>query len=126
MKANYVHEDTLTATDYVELNKNNELLMSYNQALLKENQELKADYGNKSQVERDMLQQENQILKKQLEKSNTALDTHNELIEYMKNKQNEFIDWLIENESLDDYCNETTFTSIREKYEEIIGGKDGN
>lgn len=41
MKADYVHKDTLTATDYVELNKNNELLISYNQALLKENQELK-------------------------------------------------------------------------------------
>lgn len=40
MKADYVHKDTLTATDYVELNKNNELLMSYNQALLKENQKL--------------------------------------------------------------------------------------
>mgnify|MGYP004635358389 FL=1 len=37
MKANYVHKDTLTATDCVELNKNNELLISYNQALLKEN-----------------------------------------------------------------------------------------
>lgn len=41
MKADYVHKDTLTATDYVELNKNNELLMSYNQVLLKENKELK-------------------------------------------------------------------------------------
>lgn len=41
MKVDYVHKDTLTATDYVELNKNNELLISYNQALLKENQELK-------------------------------------------------------------------------------------
>ena len=41
MKADYVHKDTLTATDYVELNKNNELLMSYNQELLKENQSLK-------------------------------------------------------------------------------------
>lgn len=40
MKANYVHKDTLTATDCVELNKNNELLISYNQAL-KENQKLK-------------------------------------------------------------------------------------
>lgn len=42
----YVHKDTLTATDYVELNKNNELLMSYNQALLKENQELKKQIEN--------------------------------------------------------------------------------
>ena len=41
MKADYVHKDTLTATDYVELNKNNELIMSYNQELQKENQELK-------------------------------------------------------------------------------------
>lgn len=41
MKVDYVHKDTLTATDYVELNKNNELLISYNQALLKENQNLK-------------------------------------------------------------------------------------
>ena len=41
MKADYVHKDTLTATDYVELNKNNELLMSYNQELLKENQKYK-------------------------------------------------------------------------------------
>lgn len=41
MKADYVHKDTLTATDYVELNKNNELLVSYNQTLLKEIQELK-------------------------------------------------------------------------------------
>lgn len=41
MKADYVHKDTLTATDYVELNKNNELLMSYNQELLKENKQLK-------------------------------------------------------------------------------------
>lgn len=39
--ADYVHKDTLTATDYVELNKDNELLTSYNQTLLKENNELK-------------------------------------------------------------------------------------
>lgn len=44
MKADYVHKDTLTATDYVELNKNNELLMSYNQELLKENQTLKDNW----------------------------------------------------------------------------------
>lgn len=46
MKADYVHKDTLTATDYVELNKNNELLMSYNQALLKENQKYKEVIDN--------------------------------------------------------------------------------
>lgn len=89
MKANYVHKDTLTATDCVELNKNNELLISYNQALLKENRELKealeiksyCKYANKcneiydcSREEyEDMananmrLNVENQTLKKQLE-----------------------------------------------------------
>lgn len=46
MKADYVHKDTLTAIDYVELNKNNELLMSYNQELLKENQSLKKQLEN--------------------------------------------------------------------------------
>ncbi len=64
MKADYVHKDTLTATDYVELNKNNELLISYNQKILKENQELKkqleylrsGEYYNQLRFERDMLQ----------------------------------------------------------------------
>lgn len=35
--------------------------------LLEENQKLKADYGNKAQVERDLLLEENKELKKQLE-----------------------------------------------------------
>ena len=35
--------------------------------LTEENQELKADYGTKAQVERDLLMEENQELKKQLE-----------------------------------------------------------
>lgn len=58
MKANYVHKDTLTATDYVELNKNNELLISYNQALLKENQELKEqlkEWENHLKCSKEML-----------------------------------------------------------------------
>ena len=35
--------------------------------LAEENQELKADYGTKAQVERDLLMEENQSLKKQLQ-----------------------------------------------------------
>ena len=50
MKADYVHKDTLTATDYVELNKNNELLMSYNQELLKENKQLKIQISAREEV----------------------------------------------------------------------------
>lgn len=42
MRADYVHKDSLTATK-VELNReNSELLLMYNQTLLKENQELKS------------------------------------------------------------------------------------
>ena len=37
----YNSKKLLTANDYVELNKNNEILMIYNQTLLKENKELK-------------------------------------------------------------------------------------
>ena len=89
MKTNYVHKDTLTATDCVELNKNNELLISDNQALLKENQELRealeiksyCKYANKCNEIYDCSREEyedmananmrlyveNQELKKQLE-----------------------------------------------------------
>ena len=58
MKADYIHKDTLTATDYVELNKSNELLMSYNQALLKENQKLKAEL----QLYQGALKRENEAI----------------------------------------------------------------
>lgn len=53
----YNSKKLLTANDYVELNKNNEILMIYNQTLLKENQELKKqleerskDYCNASNI----------------------------------------------------------------------------
>ena len=58
MEANYVHKDTLTATDCVELNKNNELFISYNQALLKENEELKKqlkEWENHLKCSKEML-----------------------------------------------------------------------
>ena len=58
MKANYVHKDSLTATDYVELNENNELLINYNQSLLKENQELKKqlkEWENHLKCSKEML-----------------------------------------------------------------------
>ncbi len=65
MKADYVHKDTLTATDYVELNKNNELLMSYNQELLKENQQLKEELENYKKLGFKHLQDKNNNLEKQ-------------------------------------------------------------
>lgn len=71
------------------------------------------------------IQKENQELKKQVEEYKRLGFKHlNDKCNKLENQQKEFINWLIENESLDDYCNETTFTSVREKYEEIIGGKN--
>lgn len=46
--------------------------------LKKENQELKADYGTKAQVERDLLMEENQELKEQFE---TGEQQYNRLVE---------------------------------------------
>lgn len=65
MKADYVHKDTLTATDYVELNKNNELLMSYNQELLKENQSLKKQLEDYKKLGFKYLQDKNNNLETQ-------------------------------------------------------------
>ena len=99
MKADYVHKDTLTATDYVELNKNNELLMIYNQALLKENQELKAElqlYQGALKRENEAIHRVNDLEKvideaiKRLEKGIFIIpkDT-NELLDILKGENNE-------------------------------------
>ena len=39
----------------------------------------------------------------------------------LKDNWNELKKWLEENESFDDYCNETTFTSVLEKMLELEG-----
>nr|UVX48946.1 MAG: hypothetical protein [Bacteriophage sp.] len=107
MKVDYVHKDTLTATDYVELNKNNELLVSYNQALLKENQELKKqledkeDYINKLQATKDKWDYENTMQQK-------------EFIRYLKEKEKQF-------DMIGDPINSGACCGILNKYKEIIG-----
>lgn len=99
MKADYVHKDTLTATDYVELNKNNELLISYNQALLKENQESKKQLENYKKLGFKHLQDKNNNLETQ---------------------QKEFIKWL---ESIK-FIGIIPIEIVYDKYKEIIGGND--
>ena len=44
----------------------------------------------------------------------------------LKGNWNELKKWLEENESFDDYCNETTFTSVLEKIQELEQGSDSN
>ena len=112
MKADYVHKDTLTATDYVELNKNNELLISYNQELLKENQSLK------EQLEE---------LDKKLFITKNELDMREKSINNQLNQQNEFIKWLEDYLNLFDYrdiqeqAGYDMLEEILQKYKEITG-----
>ncbi len=47
------------------------------------------------------------------------LENMEEQIDQLTNNWNELEEWLYENESFDDYCNETTFTAILDKMKEI-------
>lgn len=148
MKADYVHKDTLTATDYVELNKNNELLMSYNQALIKENRELKKQLEEyKKELEKaDSITQscifngkkESEISFRQclnmLEEYKQEKQEWINLLDMFKNQQKEFIEYMnetIEELECDDVGDEElkgyllqridTFKEILSKYKKIIG-----
>ena len=105
MEANYVHKDTLTATDYVELNKNNEILMIYNQTLLKENRELKKQL-KKTKRSCDFVDLNEMV--ENLEKENKKL----------KKQQKEFMTFLEDNwkETQDIW-----YIKILNKFKEIIG-----
>lgn len=126
MKADYVHKDTLTATDYVELNKNNELLISYNQELLKENQSLKEQLEDKILLEMKL---GNELFNKRKEYQDTYKDVRIEIKQY-KTQQKEFIKWLEDYLNLFDYrdiqeqAGYDMLEEILQKYREIIGGKN--
>ena len=135
MKADYVHKDTLTATDYVELNKNNELLMSYNQALLKENQELKKQLEVGEQQYNDLVE-EKEILQDQLSIKTLHLEelklskrdyTQENILtmqlELKNRQQKEFIEYL---EKMWKETQDIWYIKILQKYKEIIGVKDEN
>lgn len=101
--------------------------------LINENQELKADYGNKSQVERDLLLEENSKLKKQLKNvEKTFRKQHEEdsnrinccLKKEFKNsnQQKEFVKWLesmLDNDI--DIFSVVRVKDVLSKYKEIIG-----
>lgn len=133
MKVDYVHKDSLTATDYVELNKNNELLISYNQALLKENQELKKKYEN-AVADYETTMAEKNELKKQLEvKKIIARDWEVECkkniseVEEKETQQKEFIKWLedylklFDTMDIEEQASYDTIEKILQKYKEILG-----
>lgn len=111
MKANYVHKDTLTATDYVELNKNNELLISYNQALLEENKQIK---------------EENQKLKSQLAGTTHCYDEEEH--RKLENNWNELKRWLYEDHCLyvPEIARNLTYQKVLEKMYEIEKESNSN
>lgn len=117
MKADYVHKDTLTATDYVELNKNNELLISYNQALLKENQTLKEELEDMTLC-RDIASGHRQEVQ---DRETLLLRYQERFIKYLQ----EEINVEIQNESVN--CEITNkryiLEEILQKYKSIIGVK---
>ena len=100
-----------------------EQLQPENQSLKKENKILRenAEHNDKVVVK---VNWENLKLKKQLEEANTTLDTHNELIEYMKKQQTNFIAYLEYQVKLQEELNDnhlaTGFEEILQKYKEII------
>ena len=138
MKADYVHKDTLTESDYVELNKNYELLVSYNQSLLKENQELKQKYEN-AVADYETTMYEKEQLKKKLEENKNF---NNKVLIYNANanyNSKKFINYLEDeikrinpnelyiselNITLDDikFTQYLIYKEILQKYKSIIGG----
>ena len=124
MKADYVHKDTLTETDYVELNKNNELLISYNQALLKENQALKKQLEKKYEkvgaLTGELLYEENTKL------INQQKGFINYLEDEIKQINPKELDIGELNLRLDDikFTQYLIYKEILKKYKSIIGGKN--
>lgn len=113
MKADYIHKDTLTASDYFNLQKDNELIVSYNQQLLKEKAELKKQLHEASLTIQEMTERDIECpsnceklrqLKKQLENcycnrtdcSGRIKDSkvYDSLVQKVKTQQKEFTNYL--------------------------------
>lgn len=126
----YNSKKLLTANDYVELNKNNEILMIYNQTLLKENEELKKqlEVSNELVAQGTLIEMKlrNEVNRWRKEYQDTYKDVRIEIKEY-KTQQKEFIKWLENYLELLDYNNieeQITYDTIEEisqKYKETIG-----
>ena len=67
------------------------------------------------------LEYENEMLKSDFEAQHELTKKYAEENKQLKDNWNELKKWLEENESFDDYCNETTFTSVLDKMQELEG-----
>ena len=120
MKADYVHKDTLTATDYVELNKKYENAVADYETTMFEKEQLNSLVNS--------CQEEIRRLKKQVENYKKLgfkylQDKNNNL----EKQQKEFIKWLEDYLNLFDYRNieeqagYDMLEEILQKYRSIIG-----
>lgn len=145
LKDKYNSKELLMVNDYVELNKNNEILMIYNQTLLKENQELKKqlEVSNELVAQGTLIEMKlrNEVNSLRKEYQDTYKDVRIEIKEY-KTQQQEFIKYLEdEKDRLASACsniyedglghtrlvNEDKFDEVNDilqKYKEIIGLSD--
>ena len=67
------------------------------------------------------LEYENEMLKSDFEAQHELTKNYAEENKQLKDNWNKLKKWLGENESFDDYCNETTFTSVLDKMQELEG-----
>ena len=72
------------------------------------------------------LEYENEMLKSDFEAQHELTEKYAEENKQLKDNWNKLKKWLEENESFDDYCNETTFTSVLDKMQEIEQGSDSD
>ena len=99
--------------------------------LQQENEQLKADYGTQAQIERDMLQQENKILKENAENNDKVVDKvnwENQLLKkenkQLKDNWNKLKEWVEEgmkNSLHILYECELDFEDVLDKIQEIEG-----
>ena len=72
------------------------------------------------------LEYENEMLKSDFEAQHELTKKYAKENKQLKDNWNKLKKWLEENESFDDYCNETTFTSVLDKMQELEQGSDSN
>ena len=75
-----------------------EFYKQLSEQLQQENEQLKADYGTQAQIERDMLQQENKILKENAENNDKVVDKvnwENMLLKKENKKLKDLIDTIL-------------------------------
>lgn len=124
MKADYVHKDTLTSTDYVDLQKENKIIISYNQQLLKENKDLKRQLEDITLC-RDIASGHRQEVQ---DRETILLNQQQEFIKYLEDliKQNETV-VEVSKYGLPKNCSKLLidfYKYILSKYKSIIGVED--